>query len=127
MILQKINFTFKATSIYFLVALGGALLIVNLYGLFQPIPIYEEIKDISLHKQNLIKEPSNKTIEFLKSISLETMDEDGINQINEAFAKSIIHYWPEERNKFYIYENWMIYLFQNIELMLKRENLIFQT
>ena len=100
MILQKINFTLKRLASIFLVALGGALLIVNLYGLFQPIPIYEEIKDISLHKQNLIKEPSNKTIEFLKSISLETINEDGINQINEAFAKAIIHYWPKKRINF---------------------------
>ena len=39
MILQKINFTLKRLASIFLVALGGALLIVNLYGLFQPIPI----------------------------------------------------------------------------------------
>ena len=58
MILQKINLTLKSLMPIFLITLGGTLLIANVYGLFQPIPTYEEIKSISVHKQNLIKEPS---------------------------------------------------------------------
>ncbi len=125
MTLQQTTFTIKKAIKFFFLSLAILLLGLNIYGLIQPIPTYKAIKNISLHKQNLIRGPKSRTIQLLRSVSLESIEKIGVYKLNEAFARSIIHYWPEKRNYFYIYENWLIYFLQKIESRFRIEKTYF--
>ena len=75
---------------------------------------HSEVRNVSIHKNNLNFKERHQAKETLKKINLKDMDSFDVSELNELFAKSVVHFWPDY-NYFSVYENWLLYLIQKTE------------
>ncbi len=113
----------KITSIYkeLFLAIGIILLVLNFIGIFIENKIHPKVANINIHKNNLYFKERDQAKERVKKLNLKKMGSLDVSELNQLFAKSIVHFWPDY-NHFSIYENWLLYFIQKTEVGLTNNN-----
>ena len=119
---MKVNFI--KTIQMMIVLLGMMLLVINSVNFFTESKTHVSIENTQNHKTNLNFENRQKAILHLKEFEFDGLEERELIKLNKYFAESIVHFWPSY-NYISIYENWIIYLFQQTEHLMKFKNPIF--
>lgn len=95
------------------IALGLALMIVNIAGLFVPISEHPAAARKPVHKTNLSRLSYPETLEALNRLDKNQPVEEVISEANRIIAARIVHYWPnpgktDSRTMHSFLENWFL-------------------
>ena len=87
----------------------------NTIGVFFPNSTHNEIAKTKIHKNKLEFDNSASKISMLNNFDINNLDQNSARKLNEAFAESLVLYWPRNKNFFSPFEDWIMYAIQKVE------------